>query len=298
MLRKLKKPQLPYLLIGPALGLILFFTLYPFGHAFYTSLHRSNPLLPMKNFVGFDNYGSVLTSYYFVKSSLNTLLFIAATVPIIAVLAIAIAILLNEEFVGRSILRPAVLIPWTIPAAITGIIWQWIFNDSYGALNVMLYKLGLIENYIPWLQTAQTAKLGVVVAYVWAQLPFAIILIMVALVAIPKEIYDAAMVDGANPLQCFKYITWPHIRTMTVVVLIYESLAGLASYDVPYSMTGGGPGTATSMTSYYIWSESFDRLNFDHGAALAAVIAGVSLVLIFGILKAIPSDVMLEKGET
>jgi ABC-type sugar transport system permease subunit len=292
---KLKQTRLPYILVLPALGLILFFTLYPFGHAIYTSLHRSNPLLPQKNFVGLDNYGAVLTSYYFGKSSLNTLAFIAVTVPAITILAIAIARLLNENFWGRSILRPAVLIPWTIPGAITGIIWQWIFNDSFGALNVILYKLGLVDTYVPWLQTAQTAKFGVMVAYVWAQLPFAIILIMVALVAIPRNLYDAAMIDGAKPFQCFRHITWPHIKTMTVVVIIYESLTGLANYDITYSMTGGGPGTATSMVSYYIWSESFDQLNFDHGAALAAIIAGISLVFIFMIMKAIPSNIMLER---
>lgn len=297
MFAELKRSQLAYLMVLPALGLIVFFTLYPFGHALWTSLHRSNPLLPTKSFVGFDNYVSVLSSYYFVKSLVNTLLFISITVPVIVVCSILVARLLMERFFGRSILRPVVLIPWIIPGAITGVLWQWIFNSSYGALNVIFYKLGLVSEYIPWLTKAATAKLGVTIAYVWAQLPFPIILIMAALVAIPRDLYDAARVDGASAPQCFRHITWPHIRTMTVIVIIYQALTGFTSYSIPYSMTGGGPGTATSMISYYIWSESFDRLNFDHGAALAAIIAGISLIFIFGVLKAIPSDVMLEKGE-
>ncbi len=297
MFIEIKKSKLAYSMMLPAFGLIVFFTFYPFGHALWTSFHQVNPVLPGTPFVGFKNYGSVLTSYYFIKSLTNTFTFIAITVPIIVVLSVLVARLLMERFIGRSLLRPMVLIPWVIPSAITGLIWQWIFNGSYGALNAILYKLDLISDYIPWLTEALTAKLGVTIAFIWAQLPFPIILVMAALTAIPRDLYDAAKVDGASASQCFRYITWPHIKTMLVIVIIYETLTGFTTYNIPYSMTGGGPGTATTMISYYIWSESFNQLQFGEGAALAAIIAGISLAFIFGILKAIPSRVMLEKEE-
>lgn len=294
MFEQIRSPRLPYFMIFPALGLIVFFTLYPFGHALWTSFHRINPVLPGTPFVGFQNYHEVLTGYYFVKSLKNTLVLIAFSVPIIVVFSILIARLLMERFTGRSILRPVVLVPWVIPSAITGLIWQWIFNGSYGGLNTLLYRLGFINEYIPWLTEALTAKIGVTIAFIWAQLPFPIILIMAALTAIPRDLYDAARVDGANTAQCFRFITWPYIRTMTVIVIIYESLTCFTSYSILYSMTGGGPGTATTLISYYIWSESFNQLQFGQGAALAAMIAGFSLMFIFAIIKAIPSQIMLE----
>ncbi|MFQ5794818.1 MAG: carbohydrate ABC transporter permease [Candidatus Bipolaricaulia bacterium] len=296
MFAQLRRSQLAYWMVLPALGLIIFFTLYPFGHALWSSFHRIHPIFPLK-FVGFKNYAKVFDSYYFTKSLANTSIFIAITVPIIVVLSIAIARLLNEKFFGRAILRPVVLIPWVIPGAITGLIWQWVFNGSYGALNAALYKMGLISEYIPWLTQAQTAKMGVMIAFIWAQLPFPIILMMAALVAISPDLYDAAKVDGANASQSFRFITWPHIRTMAVIVVIYETLTGFTTYNIPYAMTGGGPGTATTMISYYIWSESFIQTKFGQGAALAALIAGISLIFIFAVLKAIPNRIMLEKGE-
>ncbi|MFB6214791.1 MAG: carbohydrate ABC transporter permease [Candidatus Bipolaricaulia bacterium] len=269
MFDKMRSTTLAYLLVMPALGLILIFTLYPFGRALWTSFHRINPILPGSPFVGFSNYISVFSSFYFTKSLINTLILIGFAVPIITGLSIAISRLLIEEFYGRGVLRPAVLIPWVIPSAITGLIWQWMFNGSYGAINAVLNKLGLISNYIPWLTEPITAKFAVMVAFVWAQLPFPIILMMAALTSIFRS----------------------------VIVIIYETLTAFTSYSIPYAMTGGGPGTATSMLSYYIWSLSFDQLKFGEGAALAAIIAGLSLIFIFAIINAIPSQVMLEEEE-
>ncbi|MBS3736499.1 MAG: sugar ABC transporter permease [Candidatus Bipolaricaulota bacterium] len=295
MFKKVRGSSLAYILILPAFALILIFTLYPFGRALWTSFHRINPVLPGNPFVGFSNYTSVFSSYYFVKSLRNTLIMIGFTVPIITIMSIAISRLLIENFYGRGILRPAVLIPWVIPSAITGLIWQWLFNGSYGAINALLSRMGVISDYIPWLTEVLTAKFAVMVAFIWAQLPFPIILMLAAMTAIPSDLYDAAKVDGATAFDSFRYITWPHIRTMAVIVIIYETLTAFTSYSIPYAMTGGGPGTATSMISYYIWSLSFDQLQFGKGAALAAIIAGLSLIFIFAIIKAIPSEIMLEE---
>ncbi len=295
MFDNIRNSSMAYILVLPAFGLILIFTLYPFGRALWTSFHRINPVLPGNPFVGFKNYTSVFSSYYFVKSLGNTLIMIGFTVPIITVLSIAISRLLIEKFYGRSVLRPAVLIPWVIPSAITGLIWQWLFNGSYGAINALLSRLGVISEYIPWLTEVLTAKFAVMLAFIWAQLPFPIILMLAALTAIPNVLYDAAKVDGATAFDSFRYITWPHIRTMAVIVIIYETLTAFTSYSIPYAMTGGGPGTATSVISYYIWSLSFDQLKFGEGAALAAIIAGLSLIFIFAIINAIPSEIMLEE---
>jgi multiple sugar transport system permease protein len=280
------------LLVAPAVLLVAAFTLYPFGYALYTSTQLSSPILEAR-FVGLQNYQDVITSSYFLDAAKNTLLFTAASVPVLMVLGVLVAVLLNESFFGNGFLRAGMLLPWAIPAAAAGVIWKWVFLDDSGALNASLYSLGITEDYVPWLTTPSLARLAVVVVFIWTQLPLVSILLLAALQAVPDDLYDAAAVDGASALGRFRHITLPGIRPMLVIVAVYEVLVALATFDLTYSLTGGGPGTATTLLTYFIWSETFNQLSFGQGAALAVVIALVSLAAIFVILRALPEDALL-----
>jgi multiple sugar transport system permease protein len=280
------------LLVAPAVLLVSAFTLYPFAHALYTSTQLSSPLVEAR-FVGLQNYGDVITSPYFLTAARTTALFTAVAVPVLVVLGVLVAVLLNEPFFGNGFLRAGMLLPWAIPASAAGVIWQWVFLDDSGALNVSLYSLGVIDDYISWLTTPGLARMAVVIVFIWTQLPLASILLLAALQAVPDDLYDAAAVDGASTFGRFRHVTLPGIRPMLVIVTVYEILVALATFDLTYSLTGGGPGTATTLLTYFIWSETFNRLNFGHGAALAVVIALVSLVAIFVILRALPEEALL-----
>jgi ABC-type sugar transport system permease subunit len=212
---------------------------------------------------------------------------------VLVVLGVFVAVLLNEPFFGNGFLRAGMLLPWAIPASAAGVIWKWVFLDDSGALNVSLYSLGIIDDYIPWLTTPGLARMAVVVVFIWTQLPLVGILLLAALQAVPDDLYDAAAVDGASALGRFRHVTLPGIRPMLVIVTVYEVLVALATFDLTYSLTGGGPGTATTLLTYFIWSETFNQLNFGRGAALAIVIALVSLVAIFVILRALPEEALL-----
>jgi multiple sugar transport system permease protein len=280
------------LLVAPAVLLVAAFTLYPFAHALYTSTQLSSPLIEGK-FVGLQNYRDVITSSYFLDAARTTSLFTAVAVPVLVVLGVLVAVLLNEPFFGNAFLRAGMLLPWAIPASAAGVIWKWVFLDDSGALNVSLYSLGAIEDYVPWLTTPELARMAVVVVFIWTQLPLVSILLLAALQAVSDDLYDAAAVDGATALGRFRHITLPGIRPMLVIVTVYEILMALATFDLTYSLTGGGPGTATTLLSYFIWSETFNQLSFGQGAALAVVIALASLVAIFVILRALPEDALL-----
>ena len=279
----------------PVLILVIVFTVYPFGYAIWNSLFQILLILPVTPFVGIRNYIDVVSSIYFREALFNTLLFAAITAPITVVIALGVARLLLTKFVGRSIVRAVVLLPWAMPGAVSGIIWVWIFHGQWGILNAVLLRLGIISSYVLWLDQPILAKFSVMVAHIWTQIPFASILLMAALSIINREIYEAAEVDGAGPARRLFSITLPQIKGMMLIALIYESIMGLTSYDLTYSMTGGGPGGATTLLSYYIWAESFKMLQFGRGAALGVIMAVITLVLILMIMRVVPGELTVKE---
>jgi ABC-type sugar transport system permease subunit len=295
ILKTLKYSRYPIEWLFPVLILVIIFTVFPVGYAIYNSLHQILLVLPVTPFVGIKNYIDVLTSTYFKEALLNTLFFTITTAPVTVIISLGIARLLLTKFFGRAILRPVVLLPWAIPGSVAGILWLWIFHGQWGLLNGFLLKLGIIKNYIPWLMNARLAKFSVSVTHIWTQVPFASILLMAALTTISKEIYDASAVDGAGGFRRLISITIPQIKNMLIITLIYECIMGLTSYDAVYSLTGGGPGGATTLLSYFIWAEAFKLLHFGRAAALGIIMAVITFALIMAILKAIPTDILVKE---
>ena len=279
---------------APVLLLVAVFTLYPVGRAIYQSLRIESPIFPSR-FVGLRNYQDVLGSIAFQQAALTTLWFAAVAVPILAVLGVLTALLLNEPFAGNAVLRVGMLLPWALPATVAALIWKWIFLDSWGALNAGLYATGLIDSYIGWLTTPELARMAVVVVFIWTQLPLTAIFLLAALQAIPAELYDAAAVDGAGVWRRFWSITLPGIRPMLVIVTLYAVLMAFTNFDIVYSLTQGGPGTTTTMLTYFTWVESFKKLDFGSGSALAVVIALASLLVILVLVRAIPKGALVEE---
>jgi multiple sugar transport system permease protein len=280
---------------APVILLVAIFTIYPVGRALYQSMRIESPIFPSR-FVGLQNYRDVLGGMFFAEAVGNTVRFAAVTVPLVVVLGVLTALLLNESFVGNALLRVGMLLPWALPATVAGLIWKWIFLDSWGALNAGLFSIGLIDNYIPWLTTPGLAQMAVVIVFLWTQLPLAAIFLLAALQAIPAELYDAAAVDGAGLWERFRRVTLPGIRPMLVIVALYETLMAFTNFDIVYSLTQGGPGTTTTMVTYFTWVESFKKLDFGVGSALAVIIALASLVVILILIRAIPKGALVEDG--
>lgn len=281
-----------YVMAGGALLIVGLFTLYPFWYALRGSLYTLSPILP-PSFAGLTNYRLILESPYFGFALRTTGAFALATVPATVALGVLVAQLLNRPFRGATAVKVALLLPWAIPAATAGVMWKGVFADSWGALNGILYQAGVIQDYVTWLTTARLAFAATAVAQVWSQLPLAAVLLLAAMQTIPDELYEAAALDGAAGMRAFAAITLPHIGPMIIVVALFEVLLALTAFDLIFALTGGGPGTATTVLSYFVWAETFRMLSFGKGLALATIIAGMSVVLIAGLMRFMPRDALL-----
>jgi multiple sugar transport system permease protein len=290
-----ERSRYPIEWLFPVLILVIVFTVYPFAYAIWNSLHRILLIMPGWPFIGIKNYVDVLSSIYFREALINTLVFAAITAPIIVAIALGVARLLLTKFFGRGVVRAVVLLPWAMPGAVSGIVWVWIFHGRWGILNALLQQVGIIKSYIEWLSNPILAKFTVMVAHIWTQIPFASVLLMAALSIINKELYEAAEVDGAGPARKLFSVTIPQVKGMMTVALIYELIIGLTSYDLTYAMTGGGPGGATTLLSYFIWAESFKMLQLGRGAALGVIMALITLILILVIMRAVPGELSVEE---
>lgn len=285
----------PILWLLPVLLPVAAFIVYPVLYAFWTSLHQVMLLFPGEPFVGLDNYARVLTSGYFRTAFLNSLLFMVIAAPLAVTIGVLVALFLQRRFAGSTLVRSVVLLPWVLPGAISAVLWTWVFHPSFGIINSLLRQLGVIEASIQWLNTPALAFFCVLIAHVWTQIPFVVVLVMAALSAMNSETLEAATLDCRSGWKRFRFIIFPEIKPMIVVLLIYNALIAFTSYDLVYAMTGGGPGTATTLLAFQIWRESFSMYDFGAGSALAFIMVGVAAALIIAITRSLPSDLFGER---
>ncbi|MBC7216905.1 MAG: sugar ABC transporter permease [Candidatus Caldatribacterium sp.] len=282
LLRK-KEIAFAWTLILPSfvfIGLILF---YPMGLSFYLSLFQVD--LTRKGagtpFVGLANYVDILKSSYFWSSVGRTAYFTVVSIAIEMVIGLFIALLLNEKFKGRGVLRSLLLLPWALPITVDAIMWKWIFNANYGVFNALLTQLGIIEKYQPWLTKPWSAMHCVIVADVWKVTPLVALLLLAGLQTIPRELYEAAYVDGAGWFRTLWKITLPLLGPTITVVLVLRTLDAFRVFDIVYVMTQGGPANATKVISFLTYQEAFKFLHFSRGAALSYIITLIVALLAY-----------------
>jgi len=273
-----------WLLITPAILVLLLVYAYPIVRSFWLSLFTRNlgtQLEPV--FTGLDNYARMAGDGRFWHTLWNTTVFTSASVIIELVLGMAIALVLNQAFRGRSIVRTIAILPWALPTALIGLAWAWIFNDQFGVWNDILLRLGIIEQGINWLGMPTTAMMAVIAADVWKTTPFISILLLAGLQSISEDLYEAYAIDGATPWQSFTRITLPLLMPQILIALLFRFAQAFGIFDLIQVMTGGGPGGATEVVSLYIYSTVMRYLDFGYGAALVVVtflllVAAVAIV--------------------
>ncbi|HBG16081.1 MAG TPA: ABC transporter permease, partial [Firmicutes bacterium] len=235
-------------------------------------------------FVGLGNYLEILCGPTFWNAMVRTVYFAVVSISMEFILGISIALLLNEDFYGRWLLRSLIIIPWAIPTIVNGSLWRWIFNPQYGALNALLTQIGLIDSYQSWLGSPFLALNMVIVADVWKMTPLVVIMILAGLQTIPHELYESAGVDGANVLKRFFHITLPMLKPTILIVLILRTMETFKVFDIIYIMTSGGPANGTQLITYYTYREAFSYLQLSKGATLAFLISltilGLSIIYV------------------
>lgn len=281
------------LLLLPAGLIMAIVTIYPLVRSFIISflkwdLTKHELTHP---FIGLKNYSYILNDPTFWKSANITLYFVIGDVIITIILALSIALLLNRDFRGRNLVRMIALLPWAIPGVVNGVMWKWILNPSYGALNGLLYSLGFIDKYVIWLGNPTSALILSILTDVWKEAPFIMLLLLAALQTIPKDLYEAAKVDGANVFQAFWNVTIPLIKPTLFVAITLRTIWALKSFDLIYTLTAGGPSGGTTVIGYYTYLKTFVSLNLGRGSAVAYLMTAVVAVLIYFYQRALNKEV-------
>jgi multiple sugar transport system permease protein len=282
--RELAPGKLALAMNAPSLLVMLLVLAYPIYYAGYLSFHRVGVGQLRSGdfpFYGFENYVRLFQDPLFLLALENTFIFTAITVSTEIVLAILIALLINQQGIWTSrVTRLLILLPYAIPPIANGLIWSFMYSFQFGFLNRILFTFGIIDQPINWAGNPDTALYAVTVPYIWRTLPFAILLVHAALQGINKELYEAAAVDGASAWHRFWYITLPLLRPIIVVILVLRTSFAFAVFEEILAITQGGPGDATWVAAWYSYKIAFaPPFNIGAGAASAYVLAMIVSVL-------------------
>jgi len=280
----------PALFIAPAVLYALVFFGYPLLYGIIMSfeqfglaavVHGSGP------FVGFANYKAIFSDPVTFLALRNTLVFTVVSVVFQVGIGLAVAVLLNRTFFLSGLLRRLVLVPWLIPLLAVGTIFSLLFGTSGAPINTLLQKLHIIHAAIPWLIQGNPALIAIILVNIWAGLPFNIIVLYSGLQDIDPRLHEAAMVDGASPVQKFRYITLPLLRPVLLIVIMLGIIATVKVFDIVWVMTGGGPNNATQLLSSWAYTQAFNNFNFGQGAAIANVLLVISFLLALVYLRSL-----------
>ncbi len=281
-------------LVAPALLAIALVAFYPLGHAFWLSLWKIN--LRFENtpwvFVGLGNYVDTFTDDPRWRNALRVTGTIAFTSLLAEfVLGMVFALVMNRAFRGRGLVRAAILIPWSLTTVVSARMWQVIYHASYGVFNRMLMDLGVIDAYKPWIISPVFTIWAMIGADVWKTTPFVALLLTAGMQLIPGELYEAAAIDGATAWDRFWRITFPLLKPTILVALLFRMIDVFRMLDLPFVLTGGGPGQATETLSLYTYRVIFTDLKFGAGSALAGTTFLLILVTAFVFIKVLGAPV-------
>lgn len=274
----MSREQLLFLaFIAPNFLLLGIFTYWPLLYQAYLSLTRWDMLAPTKTFVGLENYANMLTGRSFLAVLLNTFYFMGGVVAGSVVLGLAVALLLNRKLRGRNAVRTAVFAPVILSGAAVGLVWVYIFDPNYGLMRTVLEPLGLTSPN--WLGDSRWALPAIIIVYLWKNVGFSAIVFLAGLQNLPKDLYDAAKVDGAGAWTSFWRITLPMLSPVTFFVLVTTVITSFQAFDIIAVMTGGGPAGATTTLIWYIYQEGFVAFRAGNAAAGAMIMFLLLLII-------------------
>ncbi len=282
-MKKKKIDAFPYLMCLAALVLFTLFVVIPFAVGIYTSFFKWDGFSEMK-FNGIKNYLYVFKDDVYWKAIKNTFVYAILVTVFKNIIAFFLASILVKKFFGRTIFRTAIYIPVTLSYIVIGILWVWIYNPTFGLLNNLLSVLGLDSLILGWLSDPNIALYSVVVVDIWKWIGYHMVLYIAGLQGVPKDLYEAAEIDGAGPFAKLRYVTIPMVNA-TIVINVLMSITGafVSNYDIVYIMTGGGPSHSTEVSLTHIMTTAFTDYNFGKANAMSVIL--FLMVLVFGFIQ-------------
>lgn len=271
-----------WVLLAPMLLVMLLLTAWPLVRTIWLSFTDAALIGSGETpgWVGLENYLYALSDPDFRTSIWRTLYFTVVSVVCEGIIGVLVALLLNQRFHGRNVLRVLVILPWALPTIVNAMMWRLNFNPDYGSINALLTQLGIIDGYRSWLGSPDAALNAVMFADIWKNYPLVTLLVLAALQSIPDDLFEAARLDGASAWRRFRAITFPAIVAPLGVALVLRTIDAFKIFDIIYVMTRGGPVDSTKTLSFFVYQESFSYLRAGSGAAYAILMTLMCALLI------------------
>ena len=280
------------LFVAPALLLLLVLVAYPFCMAVYFSLSDAFIGRPSK-FIGIQNFVNLWDSDAFRQTFQNAFVFTSIAIAVKLVLGVTLALLLNQQLWFKRWIRGAVLLPWVIPTALSTLGWWWMFNSLYSVVNWTGIALDLMDPPGPnWLGQKYYAMTAVIVVNIWRGLPFFAITILAGLMAIPKELYEAAEADGAGPVRRFWYITLPLLKPVLGIIILFSTIFTFSEFNIVYVLTHGGPINSTHLFATLSRQVGLESGQIGEGAAISLYLFPVLMFVVWAQLKSVRKEVL------
>jgi multiple sugar transport system permease protein len=283
VLQRMRKEWTAYLFLAPSLIQFFVFTAFSVLFSFYLSFHEWNILEPEKPLVGLDNYARLLGDVRFREAIVNTIYYTVVSVPATLLCGLLVALLLNNQIRARGLFRAMFYLPGITSGVVVAIVWKWVFNGDFGLINYYLTQMGLISEPVRWLTDPNLAMPSIIIVSVWGGVGGCMIIYLAGLQAIPEEIYDAAMVDGAGPIRRLVSITVPLLSPSTFFLLITSIIGAFQQFGLPYLMTAGGPLRRTTTIAYYLYQTAFRNLEMGYAAAMSYVL--FAMIFVFTLVQ-------------
>lgn len=270
-----------YSFAAPGMIFIILYMGYPLVRSFYLSFTQYNFAFdPKPQWIGLQNYVRMFSDSYFIDALRNTAVFSLVFFPSLMIISLIIALLLDKGVRGSGIYRTCIFMAMVVPLSLTGIIFQWIFNNQYGLLNSVLSQIFGLDSWTHnWLGEGKWAMFSIIIVSLWKNMGMLVILFMAGLAGIPNDIVESAKIDGANSLQITFRIILPNLKESYIICGLWAIIQSVKVFEQPFVMTNGGPGTATLVLYQYTWQNAFKYYEMGYASAIAYFIGAVILVL-------------------
>ena len=277
-----KLPLTPWLLLLPVFVALGSVSVYPILNGVWLSLTNTSLVTQENDFVGLANYATLLGDESFWNAWRHTMVFTFASTLLETILGLGMALLLYEPFIGRSVVRAAMLVPWAMPTVVTSKMFGWLFDGQYGVINYMLRSVGLIDENINWYGSVEHALGTIIIADVWKTTPFMALLLLAGLQTVPNSLTEAARMDGARAWQTFWFVRLPLLVPTLLIAGMFRALDAFRVFDLVYVLTGGGPADSTETLSTLSYKVLFSTLQFGYGSALSTAMFVTETIIAVG----------------
>jgi multiple sugar transport system permease protein len=277
-----RETSLAYLLIAPTVALLIALSVYPLIYTVKIGFQSGSGEAARWTL---SNFARLFSDNFFRDALLNTFIYAAVALGVEFLLGLALALLLDRPVRGRNFFRAILLIPMMLPPVVVGVVWRLMLNPNFGAVNGTLKSAGFDTEPLTWTASPALALVSVILVDIWQWTPFMFLILLAGLQAIPREPYEAAMVDGASGWQIFKDVTLPMLRPAILVALLLRTMDLLRVFDQIFILTEGGPAFATETVSLYIYRAAFRFFDFGYAAAMSFVLLALTNLISFAYIR-------------